>query len=141
PTSPASLGCSCRTSAASATTGASATRWPPTATTVSSCPATPWSRAERRMTGDTRRGDSDAAGAAGGGRGPAHARDDPARRPGDDGRGGRPRAARAGGPSPLIVAGDSAGGNLAAVMAPRAKAAGGPSIAVQVLAYPVTDCD
>jgi acetyl esterase len=47
----------------------------------------------------------------------------------------------AGGPSPLIVAGDSAGGNLAAVMAHRAKAAGGPSIAVQVLAYPVTDCD
>jgi acetyl esterase/lipase len=47
----------------------------------------------------------------------------------------------AGGPSPLIVAGDSAGGNLAAVMAHRAKAAGGPPIAVQVLAYPVTDCD
>jgi acetyl esterase len=47
----------------------------------------------------------------------------------------------AGAPSPLIVAGDSAGGNLAAVMAHRAKAAGGPSLAVQVLAYPVTDCD
>ena len=45
------------------------------------------------------------------------------------------------GPLPLIVAGDSAGGNLAAVMAHRAKAAGGPPIAVQVLAYPVTDCD
>jgi acetyl esterase len=43
--------------------------------------------------------------------------------------------------TPLIVAGDSAGANLAAVMAQRAKAAGGPSIAVQVLAYPVTDCD
>jgi acetyl esterase len=45
------------------------------------------------------------------------------------------------GPVPLIVAGDSAGGNLAAIMTQRAKAAGGPSIAVQVLAYPVTDCD
>ena len=45
------------------------------------------------------------------------------------------------GPLPLLVAGDSVGGNLAAVMAHRAKAAGGPSIAVQVLAYPVTDCD
>lgn len=42
---------------------------------------------------------------------------------------------------PLIVAGDSAGGNLAAVMTHRAKAAGGPKIALQVLAYPVTDCD
>ena len=47
----------------------------------------------------------------------------------------------AGAGTPLIVAGDSAGGNLAAVMAHRAKAADGPSIAVQVLAYPVTDCD
>jgi acetyl esterase len=44
-------------------------------------------------------------------------------------------------PARLIVAGDSAGGNLAAIMAQRAKAAGGPSIAMQVLAYPVTDCD
>ncbi len=42
---------------------------------------------------------------------------------------------------PLIVAGDSAGGNLAAIMAQRAKAAGAPSIALQVLVYPVTDCD
>jgi acetyl esterase/lipase len=47
----------------------------------------------------------------------------------------------AGGPAPLIVAGDSAGGNLAAIMAQRAKAAGGPAIAAQVLVYPVTDCD
>ncbi len=47
----------------------------------------------------------------------------------------------AGGTVPLIVAGDSAGGNLAAIMTQRARAAGGPSIAVQVLAYPVTDCD
>jgi acetyl esterase len=44
-------------------------------------------------------------------------------------------------PVPLIVAGDSAGGNLAAVVAQRAAAAGGPAIALQVLAYPVTDCD
>jgi acetyl esterase len=41
---------------------------------------------------------------------------------------------------PLIVAGDSAGGNLSAVMAQRARA-GGPPIALQVLVYPVTDCD
>jgi acetyl esterase len=47
----------------------------------------------------------------------------------------------AGGPAPLIVAGDSAGGNLAAVMAQRADAVGGPAIALQVLAYPITDCD
>jgi acetyl esterase len=46
-----------------------------------------------------------------------------------------------GAPAPLIVAGDSAGGNLSAVMAMRARAAGGPRIALQVLAYPVTDCD
>jgi acetyl esterase len=47
---------------------------------------------------------------------------------------------------PLIVAGDSAGGNLAAIMAQRAKAAASsgvdsPAIALQVLVYPVTDCD
>jgi acetyl esterase len=42
---------------------------------------------------------------------------------------------------PLIVAGDSAGGNLAAIMSLRARAAGGPAIAAQVLVYPVTDCD
>ncbi len=42
---------------------------------------------------------------------------------------------------PLIVAGDGAGGNLSAVMAQRAKAAGGPAIALQVLVYPITDCD
>jgi acetyl esterase len=50
----------------------------------------------------------------------------------------------AGGPeseAPLIVAGDSAGGNLSAIMALRARAAGGPPIALQVLVYPVTDCD
>ena len=43
--------------------------------------------------------------------------------------------------APLIVAGDSAGGNLSAVMAMRARAAGGPAIALQVLVYPVTDSD
>ena len=40
---------------------------------------------------------------------------------------------------PLMVAGDSAGGNLAAVMAQRARDRGGPAIALQVLVYPVTD--
>lgn len=42
---------------------------------------------------------------------------------------------------PLIVAGDSAGGNLAAVLAQRAERDGGPAIALQVLIYPVTDSD
>ncbi len=42
---------------------------------------------------------------------------------------------------PLIVAGDSAGGNLAAVMAVRARDHGGPPIALQVLIYPATDAD
>ena len=42
---------------------------------------------------------------------------------------------------PLVVAGDSAGGNLATVSALRARDSGGPSIALQVLVYPVVDCD
>lgn len=42
---------------------------------------------------------------------------------------------------PLVVAGDSAGGNIAAILAQRAAAQGGPSIARQVLIYPVADCD
>jgi acetyl esterase len=42
---------------------------------------------------------------------------------------------------PLVVAGDSAGGNLATIMAIKARDAGGPPIAMQVLVYPVTDCD
>jgi acetyl esterase/lipase len=42
---------------------------------------------------------------------------------------------------PLVVAGDSAGGNLAAVMTLRARDAGGPALALQVLVYPVTDHD
>ncbi len=43
--------------------------------------------------------------------------------------------------APLFVAGDSAGGNLAAVMALRARDRGGPAIAAQILIYPVTDAD
>ena len=42
---------------------------------------------------------------------------------------------------PLIVAGESAGGNLAAVMAIRARERSGPPIALQVLIYPATDAD
>ena len=41
--------------------------------------------------------------------------------------------------SRLAVAGDSAGGNLAAVVAQMARDRGGPDIAFQLLAYPVTD--
>jgi len=43
--------------------------------------------------------------------------------------------------APLVVAGDSAGGNLAAVMTLWARDKGGPRIDYQVLVYPVTDCD
>ena len=43
--------------------------------------------------------------------------------------------------APLIVAGDSSGGNFAAVMAVRARDRDGPPIALQVLIYPVTDAD
>ena len=49
-------------------------------------------------------------------------------------------AHRAGG-QPLIVGGDSAGGNMAAVCALRARDRGGPELTQQVLVYPVTDCD
>jgi acetyl esterase/lipase len=43
-------------------------------------------------------------------------------------------------PLPLIVAGDSAGGNLAAVVALRS-AREGPAVALQILVEPVTDAD
>lgn len=39
----------------------------------------------------------------------------------------------------IVVAGDSAGGNLAAAVALMAKERNGPSIAAQILIYPVTD--
>lgn len=42
---------------------------------------------------------------------------------------------------PLIVAGDSAGGNIATVMTRWARDRQGPRIDYQVLVYPVTDCD
>jgi acetyl esterase len=42
---------------------------------------------------------------------------------------------------PVIVGGDSAGGNMAAVCALRARDRGGPDLALQVLVYPVTDYD
>lgn len=47
----------------------------------------------------------------------------------------------AGNSVPIVIAGDSAGGNLAAVMAHRSRDRGGPDPAQQVLVYPVTDCD
>ena len=42
---------------------------------------------------------------------------------------------------PLVIAGDSAGGNLAAVVARRMRDMSGPQPAMQVLVYPVTDSD
>lgn len=46
-----------------------------------------------------------------------------------------------GGDGPLLVGGDSAGGNLAAALALLAREAGAPGIAGQLLFYPVTDAD
>lgn len=43
--------------------------------------------------------------------------------------------------APIVLAGDSAGGNLATIVARKARDAGGPDVALQVLAYPVTDHD
>ncbi len=43
--------------------------------------------------------------------------------------------------APLVIGGDSAGGNIAAVCAVRARDAGRPALAMQVLVYPVTDAN
>ena len=43
------------------------------------------------------------------------------------------------GDEPIAIAGDSAGGNLAAVVARRARDAGGPALCFQLLVYPATD--
>jgi acetyl esterase len=45
------------------------------------------------------------------------------------------------GSSPLIIAGDSAGGNMSAACAVRARDHGGPELALQVLVCPVADHD
>ena len=42
---------------------------------------------------------------------------------------------------PLVVGGDSAGGNMSAVCSVRARDAGGPVLTAQILVYPVTDHD
>ncbi len=47
----------------------------------------------------------------------------------------------AGSDVPIVVAGDSAGGNLSTVTAQRSRDRGGPAIAFQGLVYPVTDAD
>ncbi|MBC2865001.1 alpha/beta hydrolase [Streptomyces mexicanus] len=47
----------------------------------------------------------------------------------------------AGSDVPVVVAGDSAGGNLAAVIARRARDRKAPKLAHQILIYPVTDSD
>jgi acetyl esterase len=44
-------------------------------------------------------------------------------------------------PSRLVVAGDSVGGNMVAVVTLLAKQRGGPKISFQVLLYPVTDAN
>lgn len=48
-------------------------------------------------------------------------------------------AAEVGATGPLVVTGDSAGGNLAALVAIAARDTGGPPIALQALIYPATD--
>lgn len=44
-------------------------------------------------------------------------------------------------PSRLAVGGDSAGGNLAAAVALKARDCGAPHVALQVLIYPIMNCD
>lgn len=44
-------------------------------------------------------------------------------------------------PGRLVLAGDSAGGNLAAAAALLTRDRGGPAVAFQLLVYPVLDCD
>ena len=44
-------------------------------------------------------------------------------------------------PARIAVCGDSAGGNLAAVLCLMTRDRGGPPIAFQALIYPITDCD
>ena len=53
----------------------------------------------------------------------------------------RRQAYALGADAPLVLIGDSAGGNLATVAARRARDRGGPDIALQVLVYPVTNAD
>jgi acetyl esterase/lipase len=48
-------------------------------------------------------------------------------------------ASEVGATGPLVVTGDSAGGNLAALVAIAARDAGGPDISLQALIYPSTD--
>jgi acetyl esterase len=43
--------------------------------------------------------------------------------------------------APVVVAGDSAGGNLATVCALLARDNNGPKLALQIMMYPVCDCD
>lgn len=51
------------------------------------------------------------------------------------------RAELAASGAPLVIGGDSAGGNLSAAMTLRAREQDGPKIDYQVLVYPVTDAD
>jgi acetyl esterase len=51
----------------------------------------------------------------------------------------REAGALCGDPARVVVAGDSAGGNLAAVVSQLARDAGGPCPAAQLLIYPATD--
>jgi len=50
-------------------------------------------------------------------------------------------AAEIAGSGPLLVGGDSAGGNMSAVCAVRARDRGGPALAGQILVYPAVDHD